>query len=157
VGWKFFGPTADSGESAVGVCRGKSTADEIFEFVNGSFVVSFAFGSNGPFDSNLSVCSIQIFPDRSNRKGRGRKRDHKRAVHKFKNRICRGSAAVETLRNGSPENVWKRNIAMVLGPRPPRKSAVENFCGDSPDRPYCSSKITISRVNEGIAKKNGAI
>ena len=82
------------------------------------------------------VCSIQIFPDRSNRKGRCRKRDHKRAVHKFKNRICRGSAAVETLRNGSPENVWKRNIAMVLGPRPPRKSAVENFCGDSPDRPY---------------------
>ena len=60
MGWKFFGPTADSGESAVGVCRGKSTADEIFEFVNGSFVVSFAFGSNGPFDSNLSICSIQI-------------------------------------------------------------------------------------------------
>ena len=107
MGWKFFGPTADSGESAVGVCRGKSTADEIFEFVNGSFVVSFAFGSNGPFDSNLSVCSIQIFPDRSNRKGRSRKRDHKRAIHKFKNRICRGSAAVETLRNGSPEMFGK--------------------------------------------------
>jgi len=33
-------------------------------------------------------------------------------------------------------NVWKRNIAMVLGPGPPSKSAVKNFCGDSPDRPY---------------------
>ena len=41
MGWKFFGPTADSGESAVGVCRGSPTADAIFEFVKGSFVVSF--------------------------------------------------------------------------------------------------------------------
>ena len=107
MGWKFFGPTADSGESAVGVCRGSPTADAIFEFVKGSFVVSFTPSVRTVRSIQIFPCSIQIFPDRSNRKGRCRKRDHKRAVHKFKNRICRGSAAVETLRNGSPEMFGK--------------------------------------------------
>ena len=60
MGWKFFGPTADSGESAVGVCRGSPTADAIFEFVNGSFVVSFT----APSLSVRTVRSIQIFPVR---------------------------------------------------------------------------------------------
>ena len=74
----------------------RSTADPIFEFVNGSFVVSFTapslsvrtvrkdlnrqterFESNGPFEP----------------KG---KRDHKRAVHKFKNRVCRGRSTADT-------------------------------------------------------------
>ena len=58
MGWKFFGPTADSGESAVGVCRGSPTADAIFEFVKGSFVVSFT----APSLSVRTVRSIQIFP-----------------------------------------------------------------------------------------------
>ena len=64
MGWKFFGPTADSGESAVGVCRGSPTADAIFEFVNGSFVVSFTGGTNqGPayYQECVSLFGKKVF------------------------------------------------------------------------------------------------
>ena len=33
-------------------------------------------------------------------------------------------------------NVWKRNIAMVLGPRPPRGNSFQEKDSHSPDRPY---------------------
>ena len=54
---------------------------------------------------NSKLVAVRKF--KKSEKGRCHKRDHKRAVHKFKNRICCGTAAVETLRNGSPEMFGK--------------------------------------------------